>query len=130
MVIPGAIKTSSVEIRPVFSFKVRTIVGVIVTVAIVTIPGGVVIINIPGEFIFVNDGVTLIGVCGRGGRCISVIVGRRLLIDNRGRSNVSRSGRNIYPCAGDTEADMCVNVNLGITLRRDEAGGYDGGKNE
>ena len=112
MVKPGAIKTSSVEISPMLSFKVRTVVGVIVTVAIVTIPGGVGIINIPGEFIFVNDRITLIGVCGRRGRCISVIVDRRLLINNRGRSNVGRAGRNIYPCAGDTEADMCVNVNL------------------
>jgi len=129
--ISFVIKTSSVEIFPVFSFKIRAIVGIVPTVAIVSVPGRVVVINIPGVFIFINDGITLILVNRGRGRSIFIVVCGRGLINNRRRgSYIGGSGRNINSCTGDTEADMCVNVNLRITSGSDEAGGYNGGKNE
>jgi hypothetical protein len=131
---PGMIKAAAVEITPVIPFERRAVVGIIETVAIVPVPGRVVIINVPGELIFVCYSR---GVLGRGGgisilvgrvRRISIIIDRgRLLINDRGLL-INGGGGSTYinSGAGDPEADVCINEDLGITGSSDEAGGYDG----
>jgi hypothetical protein len=101
VVIPGVVEASVVEISIVFSFKVRTIVGVVKTIAIVSVPCGIGIIGISGELVLICAIISILvyrGWCG-GDIC-------------RGRSDISGAGRDINSCAGDTEADVCVYIYL------------------
>jgi hypothetical protein len=87
----GVVETSAVEISIVFSFKVGTIVGIVKTIAIVSVPCGIGIVGISGELVLIYNGITSFLV-GRG-RCIAIIVGRRALIyDRRSRGDISGTG--------------------------------------
>lgn len=127
----GVVETSVVEISVVFSFKVGTIVGIVKTIAIVSVPGGIGIIGISGEIVLICDGIISIlvyrGWCGS----IAIIVDRCALIyDRRSRGDISGAGRYIYSCTGDAEANVCIDIYLRITFSSDEAGSYEGGKNK
>jgi hypothetical protein len=132
--ISPTVKTAMVEVAIMLSFKERAIVCIVVMIAIVPVPGGIVIINIPGEFIFIYDGITTFLVC-RGGRITVVVdrrglIGRSRLINYRSRGDIGGSGRNINPRAGDTEANVRIDINLGITLGSDETGSYYDGEDQ
>ena len=127
--IPVVVKTTVVEISVMLSFEIRAIVGIVPTVTVVALPYGIVIVNVPGELGFIASLITLVGCRG-----IFVIVygsrGRGRLIVYRGWCDIGGSGRDIHSRAGDTEADVGVDINLRIAFCSDEAGGYNGGENE
>src|SRR5579872_7264144 len=60
------VKATPVEIASIFSFKERTIVGIVETIPVVSFPGGVVIISVPGEFILIHNR----------SRCVLILVNR------------------------------------------------------
>jgi hypothetical protein len=133
--VPVVVKSAVVEICIVLSFEIRAIVRVVPTVMVVALPYRVIVVNISGELRFISSLSTLVGSRGifvivygsRGRSCVY----RRLLIDYRGCGGIiSGSGRDIHSRAGDTEADVGVDINLRIAFSSDEAGGYNGGKNE
>jgi hypothetical protein len=83
------VKAAADEISGIPSFKEGPIVGIVVVIPIVAVPGRIVIIDIPGECIFkdYSIGSILIGVG------VSVLIrGIWLLIAGR-RGLVTRSGR-------------------------------------
>jgi uncharacterized membrane protein YgdD (TMEM256/DUF423 family) len=126
----GVVKTSVVEISVVVSFKVGTIVGIVKAIAIVSVPGGIGIIGISGELVLICNAIISVlvyrGWCGG----IAIIAGWCALIYDRSRGDISGAGRNIHSCAGDTEANVCVDIYLRIAFSSDEAGSYEGGKNK
>jgi hypothetical protein len=75
---PGVVETSVVKIGVVLSFKVGTIVGIVKTIAIVSVPCGIRIIGISGELVLICRGIISIlvyrGWC-RGDICRSDISG-------------------------------------------------------
>jgi hypothetical protein len=122
--VPFVVKTAVVEIGIVLSFEIRAIVCIVPTVMIVTLPHGVVVVNIPGELGFI------VALVGRGDIFL-VAYGRRSgLIVYGGWCNIGGSGRDIYSRAGDTEADVGVDIDLRIAFCSDEAGCYNGGNNQ
>jgi hypothetical protein len=112
------VEATAIEIPPVFSFKVGTIVLEVDAIAIVATPGGVLIVDVAGVLGFTN---------GRRRIVSTVIFGCWLLI-YRGRLFIHRCRCDIYPGAGNPEADMGIYVYLGITFGSDEAGAYNGGE--
>jgi hypothetical protein len=56
----GAVETSVVEVGIVFSFKVGTIVGIVKTIAVVSVPCGIGIISVSGELVLICNGIVSI----------------------------------------------------------------------
>jgi hypothetical protein len=109
---PGVVETSVVEIGVVFSFKVRTIVGIVKTIAIVSVPCGITIISISGELVLICAAIISVLVCrDRCGR-ITIVVAGCVLIYHWCRRDISWAGGNINSCAGDAETNVSVYIYL------------------
>jgi hypothetical protein len=107
----GPVKPSAVKIPGIGPFKERPVMGVIIVVPIVTIPGRVVIISITRKFIFE------ISACDGSG-CIFILVDRcGLLIDHWWWGN-------IYPGTVEGEANAGIDIDLGLTTGSDQTGSY------
>lgn len=118
------VEPAAIEVVPVVSFEIGAIVFEVEAVAIVAVPGGVVIVGVAGEFGLADGRSCIVStLVHRGG----FINGGRFI---NGSRFVNRGRCDIYPGARDTEADVRVYKNLGITFGSDEAGGYNGRKDE
>jgi hypothetical protein len=98
------LEPATVKVSPVVSFKVGTIVCIIITVAIVSVPCGVAVVSITGELIFIDDGrgtlsVTILAY--RSGGVLFLVNYRR-----RGRRCI------IHPADRKAKADMCIYIYL------------------
>jgi hypothetical protein len=117
------VETTAIEIAPVFSFKVGTIVLEVDAIPIVAVPGRILIVDIAGELGFANGRRRIVSTVVY--RCGLLTYRSRLLID---RCGIHRSRRDIYPGAGNPEADMGIYVYLGIAFGSDEAGANNSGQ--
>ena len=110
---PGVVEATAIEVSPMIPFEIRTIVCEIVPIAVVAVPGGIVIVGVAREVCFTDGGVGIVSAFIDGSRC-----------------GVDRSRCYIHSGARDTETDMRIYIDLGVTFGSDEAGGYNSGKDQ
>jgi hypothetical protein len=102
---PAIVKTTTVKISGIPSFKERPIVSIVIVILVVTVPGRIVIISIAGEFVFIRY---------RAGR-ISIPI--RVLVHGR--------RRRIYRPYRNGKTNMCIHVYLSVAFDGNQAGPYD-----
>ncbi len=105
---PTIVETTAVEITGIPSLKKRPIVGIVIVILVVPIPGRIVIISIPGKFIFIC-------YCS-GGIGVSIYIGilahwRRCRIDGPYRKG---------------KTNTCIHIYLRVALRGNQAGRDNG----
>jgi hypothetical protein len=108
------VEPAAIEVGSVGSFKPGTVVSEVDTVAIVAAPGRVVIVGIPGELRFTNLGGGIVATAVDRGRLIvhRLVVHRCGLLIDGSRSGVDGCRSHIYPGAGDTKTNVCVDIYL------------------
>jgi len=119
------VETVAIKEISVVSFEEGTVVSKVDPVAVVAIVGRVSVVSVTGVIVFANIRcgiVTTVAIFGL------VVYGCGLLV-NRCGLGVNGGRSNIHPGAGDTKADMGVDVYLGIAFGSDEASGYNSGEN-
>jgi hypothetical protein len=105
---PAIVKTTAVKISGIPSFKKWPIVGIVIVIPVVTVPGRIVIINITGEFVFIPYRAGSVGIS------IWILVnGRR---------------RRIYRPHRDGKSNMRIHVYLRVALDGHQAGPDDSRK--
>ena len=102
---PCVVEATTIEISPVVSFEVRTVVFEVETIPVVTVPGRIVIISIAGEIRFKDGGGRIVSACiYRSGSNIAAI--------NYGCRSDKRTANNREPdtCMSepDAGADICL----------------------
>jgi hypothetical protein len=136
----GAVKPAADKERSISVFEEGAIVGIIVIIPIVPVPGGEVIIEISGEFVFIDDAIAAgiairVGIHILSGVRVLVSIGvlvRRILISrvrrsvsgsrgciSRRRSAIDHRGR-CYIDAGAAKADPGAYIYLGVSLGSDQ----------
>jgi hypothetical protein len=105
---PTIVKTTAIKISGIPSFEKWPIVGIIIVIPVVTVPGRIVIISISREFVFIPYRAGSVGIS------IWILVnGRR---------------RRIYRPHRDGKANMRIHVYLRVALDGNQAGPYDSRK--
>jgi hypothetical protein len=105
---PAIVKTTTVKISGIPSFKERPIVSIVIVIPIVTVPGRIIIISISGEFVIIRHRAGCIGIPIR-----VLVYGRR---------------RRIYRPYRNGKTNMCIHVYLSVAFDGNQAGPYDSRK--
>jgi hypothetical protein len=105
---PAIVKTTTVKISGIPSFKERPIVSIVIVIPIVTVPGRIIIISISGEFVIIRH------------RAGSIGISIRILVHGR-RRRIYRPNRN-----GKTNTR--IHVYLRVAFDGNQAGPYDSRK--
>ena len=105
---PAIVKTAAVKVPRIPSFKKRPVVGIVIVIPVVTVPGRIVIIRISGELVFIGNRAGGVGIS------IWILVhGRR---------------RHIYRPHRDGKTNMRIHVYLRVAPDGNQAGPDDGRK--
>jgi len=142
----GTVKPAADKERSISAFKEGAIVGIIVIIPIVPVPGRKVIVEIPGKIVFIDDAIAAGIAIGVGIHILSgirilvrigILVGIGILISRilvgrvrrcisgsrcsirRSRSAIDHRGRR-YVNAGPAKTDPGAYIYLGITLGSDQ----------
>ena len=105
---PTIVKTAAVKVARIPSFKKRPVVGIVIVIPVVTVPGRIVIISISGELVFIGNRAGSVGIS------IWILVHRRR--------------RHIYRPYRDGKTNMRIHVYLRVTLDGNKAGPDDSRK--
>jgi hypothetical protein len=105
---PAIVKTTAIKISGIPSFEKWPIVGIVIVIAVVAVPGRIVIISISGEFFFIPYRAGSVGIS------IWILVnGRR---------------RRIYRPHRDGKTNMRIHVYLRVAIDGHQAGPYESRK--
>lgn len=133
----GAVKPAADKEIGISAFKEGTIVGIIVIIPVMAVPGRKVVIQIPGELVFIDNPIAagiavrvrihiLIGIRVLVG--VGILVSIRILV-HWGRRSVDRSRsaidnrRGRYINAGAPKTQMSIYIYLRITFAGDQQTG-------
>ena len=105
---PAIVKTAAVKVPRIPSFKKWPVVGIVIVIPVVTVPGRIVIISISGELVFIGNRAGSVGIS------IWILVHRRR--------------RRIYRPYRDGKTNMRIHVYLRVALDGNQAGPDDSRK--